>query len=160
MTPGLRELQAMLDYDRETGVFTWRTDRSSNAKAGDVAGYLDRGRVKIRVGDKQLLAHRLAWLFVTGEWPTRHIDHFNGNPSDNKFKNLRDVSHAVNLQNQRRARSDNRSGLLGVQIKKGRFTAVIRIAGTAKFLGAFDSAEEAHEVYLAAKRQMHEGCSL
>jgi hypothetical protein len=97
---------------------------------------------------------------MTGHWPVGDIDHINGIGSDNRWSNLRDVSHAMNIQNERAPRSTNRIGLMGVCVNGKRFRAQIMINGKQFNLGRYATAEEAHEVYLAAKRRHHKGYTL
>src|SRR4051812_40825019 len=102
-------LKQVLVYSPESGLFTRR---------GRVAGTTYRGRINIFIDYRGYLAHRLAWLYVHGRWPIGDIDHIDGNASNNAISNLREVSRSVNMQNQRRARSDSRTGLLGVQVRE------------------------------------------
>lgn len=95
-----------------------------------------------------------------GHWPTYQIDHINGDRSDNRLANLRDVSATVNAQNQRKAYANNRAGLLGAHRAGKRYVARIRMPQARIFLGGFASAEEAHAAYVAAKRLLHEGNTL
>jgi hypothetical protein len=99
---------------------------------------------------------------MTGAWPLFEIDHRNGIGTDNRWKNLRDGTRSFNIQNQRRARSDNKTGFLGVhrsgkKERKG-FVAKIQLDGKQRYLGVFSTAEAAHAAYLAAKRRIHPGC--
>jgi hypothetical protein len=156
-------LLEVLDYDPETGVFRWKVSPRGNVCAGDVAGCLGgRGYAAIGVDLALYRAHRLAWFYVTGEWPQGAVDHVNGRRDDNRFSNLRVVSNAINSQNLRRAHSDSRTGLLGVypHKKSGRFQSRIMVGGARKHLGTFETAQEAHAAYLAAKRQLHPGNTL
>lgn len=156
-------LRELLHYDPDTGLFTWRVDRPPRAKAGDSPqSPTKRGYLRASIAGRLHYLHRLAWLYVHGVWPTGVIDHVNGNPSDNRIENLRDVSHAVNLQNLRKARSDSTTGLIGAQPAgaTGRYVARIYVDNRNLSLGRFDSAEEAHSAYLIAKRKLHEGCTL
>lgn len=84
----------------------------------------------------------------------------NGVRSDNRWANLRMVSRSVNNQNQRRARKDNKSGLLGVRPNRARWAASIFVYGKKHHLGTYDTAEEAHAVYIKAKRGLHVGNQL
>jgi len=103
----------------------------------------------------------MAWLYMTGSWPAAEIDHRNGNKSDNRWENLRDVQPVVNQQNKRRAQSNSKTGFLGVMVSgDGRFCARIRVNGRNKHLGSFRSPELAHAAYLMAKRELHEGGTL
>jgi len=130
-------------------------------KAGAVAGYVGNdGYVRIRASGTRFLAHRLAWFYVHGTWPVGEIDHINGDRSDNRIANLRDVSRLTNRQNMRRAQADNRSGLLGVSLANNRCKASIRSGGKNHHLGYFSSPEAAHAAYVAAKRQRHDGCTI
>ncbi len=157
-------LRELLHYDAQTGAFTWLAPTSKRMKVGDVAGYLDRstGHVRIEIDGKNFYAHRLAWLYMTGGWPSREIDHINGIKSDARYKNLRDVTHAVNTQNLRRAKRNNRTGALGVHLRKkgGMPRAVITTDGKKTDLGSFDTVELAHQAYITAKRQHHKGCTI
>jgi hypothetical protein len=90
-----------------------------------------------------------------GEMPSEHIDHIDGNPSNNRIDNLRKASSAENAQNQRRARANNRLGLQGVHRVGDRFRAVVHKDYIKHHLGYYATAEEAHEAYLSAKRQLH-----
>ena len=96
-------LHDVLHYDPLTGVFRWRVARGSRA-AGDVAGGISgAGYRQIGIDGRYYQASRLAWLYTTGEWPDGEIDHKNGVHDDNRWDNLRDVTHTENNQNQRRA---------------------------------------------------------
>lgn len=158
-------LRQLLDYDPGTGAFTWRV-LTGKARPGEPAGYLagdDRlKRVHIGIAGRRYKAHRLAWLYVHGEWPAGEIDHRNGDPSDNRIDNLRVVTRQVNAQNMRRPRGQTASGLLGAHWDRRRnnYRAHIKVDGQVRYLGAFPTAKEAHEVYVEAKRRLHEGCTL
>jgi len=151
-------LRELLDYDPETGVFTRRVRRTSGGTGWpDKVGYL-----YLMVDGKTYAAHRLAWLFMTGEWPTGELDHLDGNKACNAFANLREATRQTNMQNEVRARKSNKSGLMGVHFRKdrGKWVSAIRINGRARRLGQFDSPEEAHAAYVEAKRIHHAGFTL
>lgn len=154
-------LRELLHYDQSTGIFTWAKDGARTIRAGNVAGYpKGRGYWMIHVDGRMHLSHRLAWLHVTGKWPTGQIDHINGDRGDNRIANLRDVPQSTNQQNQRRAHATSQSGVLGVSKVGNWFKARIRENGQLKNLGKFGSAEDAHAAYLARKRQIHAGCTI
>lgn len=157
-------LRELLHYDPETGVFTRLARTSNSIKVGDVAGTADSdGYIQISVDGVLYRAHRLAWLYMTGAWSKGVIDHVNGVKGDNRFANLRPATNAENQQNQRRAQSSNKLGLLGVcrVCREGkRFKAQIMVDGRQIYLGTFDTPEQAHAAYLAAKRRLHSGCTL
>jgi hypothetical protein len=160
----LDHLHTLLAYDPGSGEFRWREKVSSRRPAGSPAGTRTaRGYIRIRINGKTHAAHRLAWLFVYGDWPEQQIDHINGDRADNRIANLRDVAPRVNSQNRKRANATNSNGLLGVSRcrERGTFVAQIRDPqGRMKFLGRFDQSEAAHAAYLKAKAVLHEGNTL
>lgn len=150
-----QRLKVLLDYNHETGLFTWKV-RSGRQAPGKVAGSRhSKGYIEIMVDGNHLYAHRLAWLYMNGDFPEFQIDHINGIREDNRFVNLRIVTNAQNMQNQRNARSDSASGFLGVSLKNRRWRADIKVSGKSKHIGIFDTPEDAHAAYLAAKALHH-----
>lgn len=149
-------LRQLVSYDPGTGVFV-RLSNTTRQKAGDIAGSRRAdGYVKFRVDGVEQFAHRLAWLYVHGEWPKKHIDHIDGNPTNNALANLRVADDAENLQNQWRASSKSRTGLLGVSFHKcGYWRARIAVNKKSRTVGYFKTAELAYEAYLKAKRELH-----
>lgn len=151
-------LKEWLHYARETGVFTWRARPSNRVSIGAVAGSLSqaRGYWTIYIGGRNYQAHRLAWLYVTGDWPVAQIDHVNGAREDNRFVNLREASPAENRQNTGLNRN-NTSGFVGVSFDKakGKWRATIWVGYVQQHLGRFDTPEAAYTAYLAAKAQHH-----
>lgn len=104
--------------------------------------------------------HRVAWLWMTGDWPADVIDHRDGNKQRNVWANLRGVTVAVNRQNQRHAQMGSKSGLLGVCANGGKWQAQIGHEGANLYLGLFDTKELAHQAYLSQKRSLHPGCTI
>lgn len=164
-----RELTAdrvreVVEYKPDTGQFFWKKSTSNRRKAGQLAGCFSNGRPALCIDYKQIIASRLAWFYVHGVWPSGVIDHINGNPSDNRIANLRDVSQSVNLENQRKPRSNNTSGYLGVKpYKRGNkkpWVSQIVVRGKVINLGYFETAIAGHEAYLSAKRKLHIGNTL
>lgn len=153
------EVRRLFNYDPDTGIFTRRINRYKY-RAGEVAGYKCHGYIRIKIIKPTYSAHRLAWLYVYGVWPEGEIDHINGITNDNRIVNLRSVSHSQNSENLRRARSDNKSGLLGVSWSHKSWIAQIQVNGKKKYLGRHKTKEEAHEAYLIAKRLLHVACSI
>ena len=150
-------LKKMLHYDTDTGVFTRLVRTSSRTKIGDIAGYLKSdGYRLIMVDGKNYYAHRLAFFYMTGDWPVADIDHRNGVRDDNRWDNLREATRTENHQN-RVMRSDNTSGFIGVDWhrQRGKWRAEIAVAGRRKSLGYFPTPEEAHAAYCAAKVEFH-----
>lgn len=150
-------IRELLDYDPNTGIFTWRIKRSGTALAGSVAGWMrPDGYLVISIDDKPYKAHRLAWLLATGKWPTRAIDHINQIKGDNRICNLREVNASESCQNRPLFRN-NTSGFRGVSWHKkvGRWFAYIKHLGKRHFLGYFDTPEEASAAYKEAASRLH-----
>lgn len=158
----LEQARELFDYSADTGVVSWKKCTATWVRRGAVAGHRDsHGYITIRVRGVGYRAHRIAWLLANGIWPEGDIDHINGDRLDNRLANLRVVSRQGNQQNMRRAPSSNKStGLLGVSKSGPKFRANIRIDGSRKYLGTFDTAEAAHACYVAAKRLLHPTCTL
>ena len=151
-------LREHLSYDPDTGVFI-RKKNTRGGKAGEVAGCINNiGYRQIYIYKNIHLAHRLAWVYVYGIFPTNDIDHINGIREDNRISNLRDVENNLNQQNQRTPKG--RVGLLGVSTAGKKYRAVIRVDGKHIRLGLFDDPLVAHEKYKEAKRQLHPGCTI
>lgn len=151
------EARAALHYDPETGVFT-RLVSKARGKAGRVAGSLSktRGYVVVPLDRKVYRAHRLAWLYMTGEWPAGVIDHVDRDRSNNRWSNLREVTAAGNAQNAS-LRKDNKSGVKGVSWcnTNKKWLAQLRVDNRNNFLGYFDSIQEAAEARGRAEETMH-----
>lgn len=159
----LTYLKECLDYDPKSGDFTWKerprshftadwSHRNWNKRhAGTKAGWKDKTShnkekfyCKISINSENYKAHRLAWVFLTGEWPEKLIDHIDGNGLNNSAENLRSVSDWENATNQG-IRKDNKSGLAGVgwQKKIGKWYANGRINDHLQHLGFFEDKFEA-----------------
>jgi len=137
-------LKELLDYNPDTGVFTWKVRRSNIAAGTVIFSRHSHGYFQVGVDKKRYLAHRLAWLYVYGEMPEHEIDHINHDPADNRIKNLRCVTHAENLKNAS-LQKNNLSGINGVHYDKSRskWMAHIQVQKKFKNLGRFDSFEDA-----------------
>ena len=154
-------LRELIHYDPATGAFTRLMSCGTRPFVGKAcSASTAKGYLRFNVDATLYYAHRLAWLYIHGEWPKEMIDHINGDKGDNRIENLRDVPRSVNQQNLKGARVDNKSGLLGVSSHRYAFTAGIVIDGVHRHLGSFRSAEAAHDAYVAAKRSLHEGNTL
>jgi hypothetical protein len=152
-------LKEVLSYNQCTGEFARKNDRYK--RSGPPGCINTLGYQIISIDNVRYHAHRLAWLYVNGEWPQHWIDHVNGDRADNRLANLRDVHAALNNQNRRASQKNSKLGLLGVvQSPNGKFKAQICVGKKQKHLGTFATAEEAQRSYLTAKRQVHEGCTV
>jgi len=150
-------LHRLLDYDPDTGIFMWKQKRKG-IKTGIPLGCDNGfGYLRITVTGKSEYAHRLAWIYSYGYWPTETIDHINGNKSDNRIANLRMATYAENSQNKRTAQSNNKSNILGVSWHKkaNKWQVHICTDRIRKYLGLFDDKYEAEQTYINAKRSMH-----
>lgn len=139
-----QRLREVLHYDPSTGKLTWLNPPSFRVKKGDVAGYkhktLDgKSYIQTSIDNVKYYAHRLVWFYVTGQFPQGQIDHINGNGTDNRWCNLRVVSHLDNSKNQK-LRSNNSSGVTGVYWSKERkkWCASITVRGKTIPLGRYD----------------------
>lgn len=115
-------------------------------KAGYILGSVDYTLYKV---------HRLIWLWHKGVFPSKHLDHIDGNPSNNRIENLREATDAENMQNQRKPRITNKLQVQGVYKVNSKYRAVITTNKKSKHLGYFKTAEEAHQAYIKAKKEQH-----
>lgn len=156
------KLRDVLSYSPDTGDFTWTNPpRPSKVRAGDVAGtVMTDGYKSITIDRKMHKAHRLAWLYMTGEWPEKRMDHINRNRGDNRWTNLRPATYSQNTANRT---NHNKYGLKGVstnvRCKTKPYRAQIEVWESGKrrsiSLGTFRTPQEAHERYMAALRERH-----
>lgn len=104
----MEHLKEQLNYDKETGVFTWKVNKHPRVKIGSVAGHFDtKGYVILKVNRIRYKAHRVAWFFVNSKEPNGFIDHINGVVDDNRIENLRESNFRENGLN----RKSHRNGL-------------------------------------------------
>ncbi len=142
-------LKEVLHYCPETGVFTWLIGGKGRGK-GSEAGWVHRrkpsGKFYRHVGvhNREYLAHRLAFLYMTGEFPEDQVDHQDGNGLNNVWSNLRAVTQTENNKNMRK-RADNTSGTTGVywDKRKRKWQVKIKLPGCYKSLGYFHNKEDA-----------------
>lgn len=153
----VERLRWALDYDPYSGEFRWtgvlkgRGYTFAKTGAGVLAGAPDgNGYRLIGVDGKLYRAHRLAWLYMTGQWPTRHVDHEDRDTSNDRWGNLRLASASQNGGNST-TKKNNKSGFKGVhrRPRDGRWVAQISCRRQNYWLGAFDTPEEAHAAYVA-----------
>jgi hypothetical protein len=148
-------LIAMLSYDPATGVFRWRSKSGSKVKVGAVAGtIMAHGYVRICIRRRFFYGHRLAWLFVHGDWPTEEIDHINGDRADNRIANLRAADRARNARNAGLGRN-NTSGVTGVSwaARDQKWSAYIMVSRRKISLGNHATIESAVAARKAAERR-------
>ncbi len=142
-------LKEVLSYDPDAGTFAWIVTRRGLKSGSAAGGARPDGYVRICVDGKLYYAHRLAFLFMEGKWPDDIIDHANGNPSDNRWVNLRAATQTQNLGNTAKRKSRGYKGAY-FQKEKMKWRAVIQIDRKQRSLGLFDSELEAHAAYCEA----------
>lgn len=148
-------LSSLIQYEPETGLFRWLVARNGyggGVRPGDIAGTPRDGYVQINICQRVYRAHRLAWLFMTGDFPPKghEIDHANRDRSDNRWANLRLATRSQNNMNAG-LRTDNQSGCRGVSFvaRTGKWHARIVVEGKVILLGDFAEKSTA----IAARRR-------
>lgn len=144
-----KEIKSIFSYDENTGVFTWRDDRYARKVKGLEAGWTTSQKnrrtkyIHMRIDGVTYRAHRLAWMYMYGEWP-EYIDHIDGDGTNNRISNLRSVSKYESAKN-KPLQLNNKSGCSGVRFYKplGKWLARIGVNGTRVHLGYFDLIEGA-----------------
>lgn len=156
--PTQARLKQALDYDPETGLFTWIEPRRGRMLFS-IAGHVDKstGYRDISLDDRSYHAAKLAWLYVFGEYPECVIDHINRNKSDDRIDNLRLATQSGNVINSGMF-ANNTSGVRGVYFYKERnkrgwpaWWAYITYEGTRKSLGYYRNKEEAAHARMEAE---------
>jgi len=141
-------LKEILEYSPTSGLFF-------SKKINNHVGALDeKGYIRVLADGKLYRAHRLAWLYMTGQWPQDQVDHINGNKADNRWENLRDVDQTLNMLNKHKPHHNNRSGVLGVSELNGKYYPRLRIDGKLVYLGSYASKVEAKERYESFKQEV------
>lgn len=151
------ELIELLDYEQCTGLFRWKFSRWPVTTAGQVAGGQQNNQyVIISINKKRYLAHRLAWFYVYGRWPVMHLDHINGDRTDNRIANLRECSRVQNQCN-RPTPKNNTSGVKGVywEGRSKKWRAVVVFNKKKKHVGMFANLFDAEMAVKKARDSLH-----
>lgn len=162
MRPMPQEIRSALDYDPASGVFTWLTRSTMSVQwngryAGTVAGHVTvYGYRVIYIDDRPYFAHKLAWLWMTGEWASHLIDHEDNDKDNNRWRNLRRATRPQNGYN-RRTNRNSVSGVKGVTWSKSaqKWVARINVDKRPMALGTFADLADAAAAYAAAARLYH-----
>lgn len=151
------EIRQFLNYDPNTGHFRWKARVANHTKIGTTAGSKNsKGYEQIRLRRRNYAAHRLALLYVYGDWPSGQIDHINLDPLDNRITNLRLATPSQNTANQRK-RNGTSSRFKGVTKHRqmSKWQAQIKLLGKNHYLGLFDSEEAAYAAYCKAAIEIY-----
>lgn len=147
-------LLEVLSYDPLSGNF-YRLSKKKGSKKGFVGYKREDGYLQICVDYKTFLAHRLAYFYMTGEWPSETIDHKNLIKYDNRWENLRSASYKENNFNIATL-PNNTTGYKGVsRATHGGFRATISVDNKQEHIGTFETAELAYEAYCNRAKELH-----
>lgn len=156
--PSQERLKELFDYNPDTGVFTYKVKTCKKVRVGSLAGYKNGRNISIVIDRIKYKAHRLAWMYMTGDDPEDYIiDHRDRNAYNNRFSNLRKATQKQNARN-RTTNACNVLGLKGVKLVNGcknRYEASITADSKVIYLGAFKTPEEAHQAYCEAADKYH-----
>ena len=165
-------VRRLISYDAITGGMVWKARTADMFKrgrwsqehscacwnsqnAGKTAGTSNGSPYnRIVISGRTYLSHRIAWLYMTGDWPKGQIDHANMDKRDNRWDNLREATCAQNSCNVG-ARSTNTTGLKGVTKTRSGFCSYIGIDNKNIYLGTFKTPEEAFNAYVLAGKKLH-----
>lgn len=117
----LERARALLAYDPDTGLMTWRVSRGPIKARSPAGTRWEDGYWTVVIDRKRYLLHRLAWFLIKGVWPASTLDHRDTDPSNNRWKNLREATGGQNSAN-RNVQSNSALGIKGVRERKGRFS--------------------------------------
>lgn len=141
-------VKQLFEYDPISGNFTWlrRSSEKSHVVIGSVAGSRSpKGYLLLKVGGKNYLGSRLAFLYMTGSWPTKLMDHIDRNPRNNAWSNLREVTRSENNRN-KGTHMGKTSQFRGVSKRKDKWLVVIRVNGKPKYMGQYKCEQEAGRI--------------
>jgi hypothetical protein len=151
----IERLRFLTNYDVTTGIFTWKISRRGCKIGSQIGCVAKTGYRIIRLDNVLYLAHRLAWFYVYGIWPTDQIDHINGDRLSNCLVNLREATNMQNAHNRFNLRKNNKSGFVGVRKENNKWLAEIKVNYAPIRLGLFDTPEEASQAYIKEKHIRH-----
>ena len=140
-----KDLKHCLHYNPDTGIFRWKIKPNKRIYNWSIAGCRrSDGYVVIQLEDTYQLAHRLAFVYMTGKFPKEYTDHIDHVRHNNKWKNLREVSTQENSKNKLKPRN-NKSGVVGVHLdkKRNKWRAQIRVLDNQIDLGSFKNKDDA-----------------
>lgn len=148
-------LKSIILYEPLTGMFIWRYKEAcpSFKRGGRISNCVEKdGYIQIRISGKSFKAHRLAFLYITGEWPKEQVDHINGIRRDNRWCNIRECTPRENMFNMR-ACVDGK--IKGIRKKNKSYEVTLRINGIPTYLGSYKNLEDAVKTIRAAREKYH-----
>jgi hypothetical protein len=155
------ELLKIFDYNVETGIFTYKISTANRIHIGDIANTKSHGYIRIKINGRQYAAHRLAWFYVTGNWPINQIDHMDNIRDHNWFSNLREVTNKINAQNKKTSLKNNSicNTIPGVTFDKReqKYRVGLRLNGILMWFGYYATQIEDESVCLIKRRELFEG---
>jgi hypothetical protein len=156
MAHSIEQLLEMFEYDPETGVVRWRRTQKGVGKDRIAGRVSNSGYIGIRLDGREYRAHRIAFLIMTGSWPSGDIDHINMVRNDNRWCNLREATRSQNKMNARK-NANNKSGLKGVfwHSRDKHYRATITVDYKKYRLGSFDCPAAASFAYQIAADKLH-----
>lgn len=148
------ELKDRFVYSPETGIFSYTEHTKKKFKKIGTTTKL--GYIRIHIGNKLYLAHRLAWLYMTGNYPIMDIDHINRIPNDNRWCNLREATDMQNSTNTG-VRKNSKSGFKCVYWcnRDKRWIATGTLNGKKHSLGRYDNPYSARDAYEKFSKENH-----
>ena len=150
--PSQKKLQELFYY--KDGELYWKERIHSSIDLSKPAGYIDtNGYRAIQIEGKLYRAHRLVWKYHYGKDPKEFIDHIDGNKSNNNMENLREATRQQNSYN-RGPQKNNKLGIKGVSKYGNKYIATIFINDKRKYLGFFDTIEEARLAREEAEKKL------
>ena len=152
-----KRLKSLLNYDPDTGIWTWLITRNHLSRSGSRAGTIHRSGYRIiEIDGRSYRSSRLAYLYMTGSHSAELIDHIDHQKDNDAWVNLRQASHNQNQYNQR-MRVDNASGVKGVRWEKqvGKWRADIKFQGKSIYLGLFTTLESAADAVVSTRAALH-----
>ncbi len=147
-----------LTYNRMRELIYYEDGELYWIKTNTIAGSIDnKGYKRISLDHTRYKVHRVVWFFFTQKWPTKQIDHIDGNKLNNRIDNLRDVSQSINMYNKKVPHKNNTTGYLGVSKTGKKYVARLRVGDKLIHLGSYATPEEAQQVYYKKRLEVIDG---
>lgn len=145
--------EANVLFEYRDGELYWKQRGRSRQMGRPAGGINGDGYRRIKINRKLYAVHRLVWV-MHGNNPVPFVDHINGNVLDNRIENLRAATHSQNCMN-RRVRFDSRSGVKGVNLRKGKWHTCVILNNEKYSAGMFDRKEDAIDAVDKLRKKLH-----